>query len=274
MSLEQETDSTTEQTTNDEQESSLAAFTAGLTGKDTEPPPPDPEEAAAKEQESAPPAPKYVQITEAERDLFLAAAQRLDALQATAEKNASTAFGKIGGIERRINEFGSRAIQVPKDKLDRLRGELPEIAEVFDALQLAGPSIDEESLVAKVREKLAPDDLVSQAEERAWKRFAEYQATRQHRDWKQVTASEEFGKFVKDKGDAYMAELAKAADEWDYETVCSAIGEFKKARDAAASEANAQRARMDSATAPRGRPAPPTPSKTAMDDYLAGLKQP
>lgn len=250
-----------EQTTQDSNPE--AAFLAGFDGTPTETPA-EPQ-ATQEEQATETPAPKLRTLTEDEYTQLMARAAEVDAIKETHAKSFGTAFGKIGGIERTLNEIRSSGIKMPsKDKLDKIRNDLPEIAELFDEI----------AVIAAPPSQAAPDvtAIVEQARIQARNELRSELLADQHSDWRDVTNSEEFVAFAKAKGDAFMGSLAKASQDWDHRTIGKAITEFKDSRKKAQTTAAIRRDRIESAVNPRGTSAPVAAAKSREDAFLEGFK--
>ena len=248
-----------EQTTQDNPE---AAFLAGFDGKPTETPA---SQEATQEEQTEAPAPKLKTLTEDEYTQLMARAAEVEAIKEQHQKSFGTAFGKIGGIERTLNELRSSGIKMPsKDKLDRIRNDLPEIAELFDEI----------AVIAAPPSQAAPDvtSIVEQARIQARNELRSELLTEQHPDWRDVTNSEGFVAFAKAKGDAYMGALAKASQDWDHRTIGKAISEFKSSKSKANTAASIRRDRIESAVNPRGTSAPINAPKSREDAFLEGFK--
>ena len=95
-------------------------------------------------EQTAEPAPEYVQLTKAERD-------ELFALREQAQKQFGTAFGKIGGIERRLQELNSGPqVEISQEDIDALKDDFPPLAAALEAAPLA--EVDEPGVGAEAPE--------------------------------------------------------------------------------------------------------------------------
>jgi len=107
-----------------------ADFNAGFEQSATETPhTPEPVEEVAPVVES----PKYAQITESQFQDLMNRAATVDEMKASLDKSFGTAFGKIGGIERVLNQIqssGGQAVEVTSEDFAELRQEFPELAEL------------------------------------------------------------------------------------------------------------------------------------------------
>lgn len=231
-------------TLDDNKQDDTDDFEAGFTGDDSTERPSAPVEKPAEEVA----APKYAQITEEQWADYTARAAKIDEIKATLDKVSGTAFGKIGGIERTLQQLqGSGVGDVSAEDFAKLREEFPDLAEmVVEGLNSA----------LKRAPKGAPDmsefeakfDHRLQAERTAIEQGLEIKhLTRQHKDWKTVVASTEFQAFTQSKPAEWRDQFNST---WDGDFVADAINEFKKA--AAAASADTRRGRIEAAVTPRG----------------------
>jgi len=273
--LEQE-DHSTEQS--DEQR--MAAFEAGLAGKRTTETPSEPVEQPSQETASAPaaetpPAPRIRQLTEDEYSELTAKASRVDTIDEERKRDRDAIYGTIGGLQRSINQ--RRAISLPQEKLDALRADLPEVAELLEAMAKATevPAFDPDSVARTVEEKLKPsqDQLIAAAEQRAWRRLSAERLAETHENWQDDANSTEFAAFVKAQGDEYMNKLAKASEEWDYRVIGAALSKWKDSKKAADDDAAARRERLNSNVNPRGSSPMSAPPPSRDEAFTAGLRK-
>ena len=235
---------------------------AAFSGQTTETPSDEEAEPDPAEQ-----APKIRQITEDEWTELQSRAAEVLALKATLEKTSGTAFGKIGGIERRLNEIASaKGGKLSKDKIDRLRSDLPEIAELFDEISvLSAPAP-------------APDttEIFEKAREEARRAAREEALADQHEDWREVTAAPEFAAFVQGKGPDKVAEITKASQTWNHRVIARALTEFKEEQAKALKARAAQDTRRDrirDAVTPRGSGAPPVAGQSEAEQIMSGFNR-
>lgn len=135
----------------DDDDGDDADFAAGLGGAPTETPEPKPEPGEVKAEPadaaSEPtPAPKFVQITEDQFNDLVTKANKIDTLQQLPQR-LDQAFGKIGGVERILNDLKAQPqgqpLQLSAEDFAELKSEYPELAE----LQMKGM----ERLVSRFR---------------------------------------------------------------------------------------------------------------------------
>ena len=219
-------------------------------------------EAAAPEPEA--PAIEYVQLTKAERD-------ELMGLRAQQEKSFGTAFGKIGGIERTLQQLNSGAqVEISQEDIDALRDDFPPLAAALEKVRnmraLPGAGLAPEQLDELVQQRVAP----------ALQRMELRMLAKDHPDFKQIDADPAFAAWVQAQPAEFKQGLAKASAEYDSEVVSDAMTKFKQSRRAAPAppaddQASARRSRMSAAVTPRGAGGPATPNIT--DDFLAGFNE-
>lgn len=194
---------------------------------------------------AAPAAPEYAQFTKAERD-------ELMALREQAQKQFGTAFGKIGGIERTLQQLNSGAqVEISQEDIDALKDDFPPLAAALEKVRnlraLPGGGVDQEQLASLVAEK------VSAVEQKFELRLL----SKDHPDWQQVDKDPAFGAWVAAQPDEFKQTLAQASLSYDSAVVSNAMTMFKQSRKAApatpaADPAAARRSRMSAAVTPRG----------------------
>ena len=210
----------------------------------------------------AEPAPEYVQLTKAERD-------ELFALREQAQKQFGTAFGKIGGIERRLQELNTGAqVEISQEDIDALKDDFPPLAAALEKvrnLRALPGGMDPDKLESLVAER------VSKVEQKFELRLL----AQAHPDWQQVDADPAFGAWVAAQPDEFKQRLAQASQNYDSSVVSDAMTRFKQSRKAApppaADPASARRSRMSAAVTPRGVGGSATPNPN--DDFLAGFNE-
>ena len=222
-------------------------------GENTEPAPAEPA------------APEYAQFTKAERE-------ELMALREQAQKQFGTAFGKIGGIERTLQQLNSGAqVDISQEDIDALKDDFPPLAAALEKVRnlraLPGAGVDQEQIASLVAEK------VSAVEQKFELRLL----AKDHPDWKQIDADPAFAAWVAAQPDEFKQTLAQASQGYDSAVVSDAMSKFKQSRKAApatpaADPASARRSRIAANVTPRGggNPAAPDPN----DDFNAGFNSP
>lgn len=293
-------------------EENEAAFDEGFNGEPTgETPPADAEkpaktdaeegnkpegdtaQASAKKPESS--EPEYVQITKAQLEQLMGLSTQIESVRADAQKNLDKAFGKVGGLERILNDLRSATpagitVEVSDDIVADIREEFPELGEkTLSAFK---------KFAAKLKgtgAQAAPFDtgqVVSLVDERARQLQRDILSIK-HEDWETIVGLPDAEGKVPDT--EYRRWLAKQpqevrdrlANSWDARAIAKSIDQFKadakKANDEAAEAARAAAAKatakpapsarkraLEAAASPRGeggRPAAPTEE----DEFQAGF---
>ena len=211
----------------------------------------------------AEPAPEYVQLTKAERDELIATRQQW-------EKQFGTAFGKIGGIERTLQQLNSGAqVEISQEDIDALKDDFPPLAAALEKVRnlraLPGGSVDPSQIEALVEQRVAP----------RLQRMELRMLAKDHPDWQQVDQDAAFKAWVAAQPDEFKQTLVQASQSYDSEVVSDAMTKFKQSRRTApapaADPASARRSRMSAAVTPRGVGGNSAPNAT--DDLMAGFSE-
>jgi hypothetical protein len=246
-----------------------AAFAAGFDDDTTATPtetPAEQQDADALQEAStapaAPAAPEYAQLTKAQLDDLLA-------IKTMQEKQFGTAFGKIGGIERTLQQLNSGAqVDISQEDIDALKDDFPPLAAALEKVRnlraLPGGGLDQEQLASLVAEK------VSAVEQKFELRLL----SKDHPDWKQIDADPAFAQWVAAQPDEFKQNLTQASQSYDSSVVSDAMSKFKQSRKAApanpaADPASARRSRMSAAVTPRGTGG--TAAGDSSDPFLSGF---
>lgn len=197
------------------------------------------------------PAVEYAQLTRAQYDDLLA-------LKATQEKSFGTAFGKLGGIERTLQQLQSAPqVDIEQADIDALREDFPPLAAALEKVRnlraIGGNGLDPGKLDEMVQQRIAPaldsiNDRVAQAVELRL-------LSKQHPDFKEVDADPAFAAWVQAQPEKFRTGLAQASASYDSEAVASAITAFKQSRKSAApgnDPAAVRRARLSAGITPKG----------------------
>lgn len=228
-------------------------------------------------------APKYVQITEDEFKDLRTKAALAEELKTTSEKSFGTAFGKIGGLERVINELKAQPNlgELSKDDFSELKDAFPELAEMTVAgLNRAlgklkgapGASVDPAKVNDLVQQGIA---LKLQERELQQQKDAVAALDTDHADWREVKAKPEFKAWIEKQPQRVQKTYAKT---WDADFLSDVFTSFKEAAKTAAAPtppappATTRKDRLAAAVNPRGTGGhAPGPSED--DDFLAGFNQ-
>jgi phage terminase Nu1 subunit (DNA packaging protein) len=241
-----------------------AAFAAGLNNDEPTETPALVETAAEGEPAQEEP-PKYRQITEDEWNQYSARAAKvdeIDSIKATLEKSLGTAFGKLGGFERTLNEkLSSRSVGnvTLEDVPESLRAELPELAEALVAV--VNKAAERAPAPTKQEDEVPIDERINQAVQTAL-------LTNAHEDWRDVVQTDEF----KARVAAQPAKVQERLGGWDAAFVSKFIAEHKAAiAKAKEPKPSARKERIEAAATPRGTGGH-APGPSSDDQFLAGLR--
>lgn len=185
------------------------------------------------------------------------------------KQRESKIFGSMGALRQTIDSLKSQpqasapSVNWSADKLKRMSAEFPELAAIL-AEDLNGMSVSsgnpniEQLIDTRVKSSL---DKSSQA----------YEAkllTVQHRDWRQVVASDDF---VGWKESLAPEEKAELDNSWDAEFIGGKLSQFKdwKAKTSQSKQTNQRR--LEAAITPKGG-ASGKPASTDADAFLSGFK--
>ena len=232
----------------DEEAAFAAGFDDDTTATPTETPAEQQDTDTQQEASTAPAepaAPEYVQLTKAERD-------ELMGLRDQAQRQFGTAFGKIGGIERTLQQLNSGAqVEISQEDIDALKDDFPPLAAALEKVRnlraLPGGGVDQEQISNLVAER------VSAVKQEFELRFL----AKDHPDWKQIDADPAFAQWVAAQPDEFKQTLAQASQSYDSSVVSDAMTKFKQSRKAApatpaADRATAWKSRAAAAVTPRG----------------------
>jgi hypothetical protein len=264
-------------------EDRMAAFEAGLSGKRSTATPTEQDERQPETEAEAPappaaPEPRYRQITEDEFRELTARAAKVDDLEQTHKRDRDAIYGSIGALKQSLN--ARQAISLPKEKLDALRSDIPEVADLFDAVAqaTAAPTVDTEALLKAAEDRLKPaiEKAREEAKATAWTAVVNdrrEQMEEWHPGWQTIVGSAEFAEHVRAKGEDYFSKVIKAGDEWNHRFMRDVIKDFKDAKKKADDKASARRERLESNVNPRGTAAPSEAPPTREEAFNAGLRK-
>lgn len=263
----------TEQPTTDDD----ALFDAGFSGDEsvdvpTEETPPEQQ----TEAEQTPP-PKYVQITEEQLNNLLNTATEIDKIKAQQDKGLSTAFGKIGGIERTLNQLkeartATGEIALTDEEINNL--EFPEVARelipfIQSKIKVSAPEQTNfdpaqiESLAGQIAERKSVEESMEALDD-------EYGG-----QWRQIVGlpdkdgnipETDYRKWLGTQPEEYRVRVSKTSNGM---IISRSIKLFQKAQQEA--KAKAQRSqRFTDAVTPKGT-GEHAPAPSADDDFEAGF---
>ena len=260
-------------------EDRMAALMSGISGNRSTAAPTESEAPAEQQPEPetpAAPTPRYRQITEDEFAELTARTAKVSDLEAAQKRDRDAIYGSIGALKQSVSRQGA---PLPKDKLDALRLDMPDVAELLEVAAQSAPVFDHEAVLKSAEERLKPqlEAVREQARQEALtlarQEMRAELLSQQHSDWRDVTVSAEFQAHAKAKGDTFLSTLAHASDTWDYRFIGAAISEFKAGQKKAADSASARRERLASNVNPRGSAAPSQAPPTGDEAFTAGLRK-
>ena len=231
------------------------------------------EEAAPADEEDQDPAddagedPEEVD-EEAERERLATLLGELPTLQERSqmtEQQIRQLNGKIGEINRIVEGLQDRpAATVTKESFKRTLAEFPEIAETL-AEDLAGLSIGGQSVDV--------DPIVQERVQAATQKIERSMELKLlgmvHKDWKQVTASDGFKKWVTTLPEDQQTELANS---WDSSYIADKLTEYKEFSKAQQQQATTRNQRLAGALLPKTRTVPKRTLATEEDGFNAAFR--
>jgi len=237
--------------------------------------------AIAKEDEQKPavdsapaePAVEYAQITKEQLDQLLNSTAQLDTLRTGLEKQFGTAFGKIGGIERKLSEIAAIRQETEGGTSEITAEDFGDLAEDFpdlvtgmvQALNKARPKQqapapnEAPANVPQVDIDRLIGERIGAKETELTQRFEQRILSTQHPDWQQVRATPEFQTWVKALPQTEQDQLANS---WDASYVAQALTKFKdsqKPKTAPPAKPSARQQIVAAAVSPRGDSRPSAP---------------
>lgn len=259
---------TTDDTTTDTDDDAFASgFGDATTTQPTETPAAgdDAQPEAAKEEA---PAIEYAQLTKQEYEDLKARAALVEEIKATQEKSFGTAFGKIGGIERTLQQLqAGKKVEINQEDIDALRDDFPPLAAALEKvrdLSVIAPGLDEDAINKMVESRLTP--RIQKIEMRM--------LAREHPDYAQIDSDPAFAAWIATQPDEFKQALATASAEYDSATVSDAMTKFKAHRKALQEakpkqpDPDARKGRMSAAVTPRGTG---QPQAASTDPFLDGF---
>lgn len=230
--------------------------------------------------------PKMAQIPEDEYRKLLDGVARIDEINGALEKQFGTAFGKIGGIERVLDQLKSSApaggkIELSKDVVADLAAEFPEMAELqyktlqklVDVLNARPPApevpvasqpspvvVDEAAIEKRVRRTIAEETLDMFDEK--------WRETIGLPDEKNVIPNTEFRQWLKTQPKEYAARVEST---YSAAVLTDALSKFKTAKTKAQGRRDVLNAAVD-VTGSGGQA--PDARSTDDDEFDSGFKSP
>jgi FtsZ-binding cell division protein ZapB len=162
---------------------------------------------------------EYAQLTKAEYE-------ELKALKQAQERSFGTAFGKIGGIERTLQQLQAGAkVDISQEDIDSLKDDFPPIAAALEKIRgmraLPAGVADPAQIEQIVQQRIAP--ALTAVEHK----FELRMLAKEHPDYKNVDADPAFAKWVSTQPQPWREELVTASENYDSEVVGAAMHKFK-----------------------------------------------
>jgi hypothetical protein len=264
--LEQENE-VAEQVADNEAEEA-AGFNASFSGASDETPPADEAETDGDEQPETPEAsaeagdteeaeqqgaPVLAGLSETQLTALLAKLPKIDDVEQMTAAEIRKLHGKYGEINRALQDLrsgtGRPAVRLDAAKFKRLQEHYPEIAEMLaedlnESADLVNgqqaPSVDVDSIV---------DQRVQAAREEMERKLQVSLLNLQHRDWRQVTGSDDFKVWAQTLPPEDQQQLQAS---WDAYYLADKISEFKAWRDKRTQGSQQRQARLERAITPKG----------------------
>ena len=231
-------------------------FDEGFTQTEPTPTETPAEEVQAETKPEPEPEPQveHVQLTKAEYEDFKARIAAIDQIKATQDKSFGTAFGKLGGLERDLQNLKSgKRIEIDQKDIDALRDDFPPLAAALEKVRelqvVGGSDVDPAKIQPLIEERVKAE--VTQIEQRLEKRAL----AKAHPDWEQFQNDAKFVEWVKKQPQEYQQKLATT---WDADVISDAMTKAKEAAKPKPTPAPrvdpaaARRSRMAAAVAPKG----------------------
>jgi len=260
-------------------EQDLAGFDEGFTN-DPHSPTETPGDGGQDEGQRQEPAQvEYVQLTKTEYEELRARTALIEDLKSTQERSFGTAFGKIGGIERTIQQLQSgQQVEIDQEDIDALREDFPPLAAALEKIRSlrmlsGGGGIAPEQLEDMVQQRIAP--ALESIDTRVNQSVQMHLLSEKHADWREVDKSPEFAAWVQQQPEDYRAQLVAASTNYDSTFIGSAMTKFKQTRrtepdNTGTDPASARRSRKEAAVTPRGSGTPAASDPN--DEFNAGFQ--
>lgn len=253
-----------------------AAFAAGFAEARGDEPPAEVEQPQDDQVEAAPEPEEQAPQEDTPEELFagLTRVQLMDGLQRgfKAEEDARKAFGKIGELQRNIQNMqqsgtGSAVEISPADFAD-LAEDYPDLAEKIA-----------KGLNGKLRTSAAPqgsafdptvlDARVAEVEDRITKKYEARMLDAMHPDWRDETSSSDFTVW---KGTLPPEAQLELSNSWDSVYLGNAISAFKEWKQQSTNTKQQRSNRLEAAITPQGVPVRAS-AQSDDDAFSAGFNQ-
>ena len=211
--------------------------------------------------------PEYAQITKADYEQLLSKAAKVDEIQGKIDKS----FGSLGQKIKQLDEqFQARGvagnIEVTDDVVEDFAQEWPELAPMLrKSLEKFASRIPTAGQHPAVLQESDIERLVS---ERAERLIEERLLTKAHKDWREVSASQEFQGWLQKQPAEFVQKLNESMDS---DFVSEALTNFKTERSKAEATAQTRQKRLAAAVTPKGTGGHAGTSDSALDAFNAAF---
>lgn len=204
-----------------------------------EPPPVGDSTAEPDVAESSAPAP--VTWTQEEYDAAQAATREVANLKAAVESLRSTAFGKMGGLERTLADLQAKTpagqtLEVTAEDFEEMKADFPDIVDftvkglnrALSKANAKGTAPDPAALQKTVDDRVS-ERLSAELPKQKQEMILDVMDTIRE-DWREIVLSSDYTTWLKTQSAEYQAEVA---DSWKPNTVIKSIEKFEAAKTAA-----------------------------------------
>lgn len=214
-------------------------------------------------------------LTKAQVKALLAKASEVDSLKSQMEQERQRLFGKIGEVQRYVNELkqakpSEGAMKAASGtKLNKLREQFPELAELLEADLTVEPGqavAPQQQIDPKVIEEIAERRAAAKAAELE-RKMEEKRLSSLYKGWKEDINSPDFRLWLQTQPKEYQQKLVTSRDS---DEVADGLTQFKAWRDKGAKQ-QANRQRLEAAVTPAGANVAATAEPSEWDGFLAGF---
>jgi hypothetical protein len=226
--------------------------------------------------------PKFAQITQEQLDSLLKSAAQVDEIRSTSTSQIDKAFGKIGGIERLMQQLQSstpagQAVEVSLEDFAEMTAEYPELADlqmkglnrVLAKVRGTGPAIDATQIEQLVQQRLAP--ALQDVDTRVEQQVGAILLTEKHENWREIVGKQDdktnaFRIWMETQPEAYRTQINQTNQA---SVIARAISTFQAAQ-AKKPAIDKRSSRIEAAVTPKGVGGhAPAPSDD--DEFNAGF---
>ncbi len=222
------------------------------------------------------PANEFVQLTRGDLDDLRRKAAVAEELKASQAQALDKVFGKIGGLERVLQQYQSetasgKPVEITEEDVAEISQEFPELgASTLKVLQkVAGKLKGTGGIQQTAFDPKQFDEVINKRVgevRQEIERATELKLLdRQHKDWRDVVQQSEFNEWLKGKPADFQDRINNT---WDSSFVADALDEFKDTRKKA--ESTKRQSRIEAAVTPKTMGGV-APGATEDDDFMSGF---